>query len=284
MVVPPKLLIASQGGQPVSAALHDTVEQIAALGWLNVGACARTLLHVAARGRSPLVEETARALAAHLRGRVAVDQAAVLDLADSTNEWEGLPRLALSPGAAVSVRGRRGIAVKVPPQYFESWFVITVATVHADPRWRVSGVLAAQAEVLEHLDPGAPRAQLLVEAHRLAASDLAVACGTTGEGEAWWAFSPSDLLVESAIAGAAGIAPRDLPSIRAIAQHELVDGGELPGVDAGPMLAEMLAVREQGRAAVWRAREDLHRIMRTLRKVPHALRRRIAARFAGGNA
>jgi hypothetical protein len=50
------------------------------------------------------------------------------------------------------------------------------------------------------------------------------------------------------------------------------------------MLAEMLAVRERAKAAVWRAREDVHRIARTLRKVPHALRRRIQARFAGGNA
>ena len=284
MMIPPKLLIASQGGQPLAAALHDTIEQIAALGWLNVDACARTLLHVAARGRSTLVAETARALAAHLRGRVRASQAAVLDLVDPTAAWEGLPRLDLSPETAITVRGRRGATVKVPPQYFESWFVITVATVHADPRWRVSGVLAAQAEVLERLDPGAPRERLLVEAHRLGASDLAIACGTTGEGEAWWAFSPSDVLVESAIAGAAGIAPRDLPSIRTIAQHELIDGGELPGVDAGPMLAEMLAVRERTKAAMWRTREDVERIARTLRKVPHALRRRSAARFAGGNA
>jgi hypothetical protein len=186
----------------------------------------------------------------------------------------------------------RGVVVKVPCSWFEPFFLITVAAVHPDRRWRIGGVLQAQAELLAQLNPGAPASVLLWEAHRLGASDLAVVCGARDGGDAWWTASPSDVLVDGSVAHAVGLDARRLPSIRAIARHELLEAWDgagsgdgaapLRGVERGRLGASLLEAQERGALAVRRVCEDVSLISRNLRKVPHALRRRLAARSRGG--
>ena len=279
-----RLMVLEQGGQARATRLRDLVGRIAAFGWLD-GATSRAVVHVGSCGRSGLAVETARALAAALRERAPGRRIDAVDAAASRSEWNGFGRLSIDRADAVVVRGPRGVALHVPKLWFEPFFLITVAAVRPDRRWRIGGVLQAQAEILGDLNPGAPTGLLLSEAHRLGASDLAVACGThAGTGD-WWVASPSDVLAEGAVARAAGIDPRDLPGVRTIARHELVASWEavhtspdLRGVAAGSFGATVLAAREQGIAAGRRTIEDVGLIARNLRKVPQALRRRLSAR------
>jgi hypothetical protein len=250
-----------QDGQDRAARLRDLGARMGGLGWLD-GAVGRAVLHVASSGRCALTAETARAVAAALRAHAPSAHLQVLDLADPGTEGFGLPVLTLDRDDTVVVRGPRGSAVHVPRLWFEPFFLVTVTTVHPDRRWRIGGILCAQAEVLARVNPGAPAGLLLAEAHRLGASDL-----------------------EGAVARAAGLDPRELPGIRAIARHELVASWEaeqvtpdLRGVAAGAAGAAILAVRERGAAAGRRTLEDIGLVTRNLRKVPQALRRRLAAR------
>ena len=279
-----RLVILEQDGQTRSARLRDLVGRVAGLGWLE-GAVSRAILHVGSCGRSALALETGHALATALRERSPALRLDALDPASSNGEWSGVPRLTIDRAESVVVRGPRGVALRVPRLWFEPFFLVTIAAVHPDRRWRVGGVLQAQAEILAHLNPGAPASLLLSEAHRLGASDLAVACGThAGTGD-WWVASPSDVLVEGAVARAAGIDPRDLPGVRTIARHELVASWEavhvapdLRGVATGAFGATVLAAQERGVAAGRRTLEDVGLVARNLRKVPQALRRRLSAR------
>ncbi len=279
-----RLVILEQDGQVRAARLRDLVGRVAALGWLE-RATSRAILHVGSGGQSSLAVETAQALAAALRERSPALRIDLLDLASGGGQRNGLATLTIDRDDTVVVRGPRGSTLHVPRLWFESFFLVTVAPVRPDRRWRIGGVLQAQAEILAHLNPGAPTSLLLSEAHRLGASDLAVACGThAGTGD-WWVASPSDVLVEGAVARAAGIDPRDLPGVRAIARHELVASWEamhvapdLRGVAAGALGATVLAAREHGAAAARRTLEDAGLVARNLRKVPQALRRRLSAR------
>jgi hypothetical protein len=280
-------LTVTQEKMPRAAALRQLAGKVAAQGWLD-GASGHAVLHIGASGRSGLAVETAHALAAALRERSPSLHLEVLDPAEQGGEWNGFPRLAVDRDDTLEVQGPRGVSVHVPCLWFESFLLITVAAVHPDRRWRVGGVLQAQAEILAYLNPGVPRSVLLAEAHRLGASDLAVACATHATDGDWWVASPSDVLVEAAVARAAGIAPREMPSIRTIARHELLESWEavadappLSGVAGGAWNATVLAAREHGAAAGRRTLEDVRRVSRNLRKVPQALRRRLAA-LAGG--
>jgi len=283
-----RLMVLEQDGQARATRLRELVGRVAALGWLD-GATSRAVVHVGSCGRSALAVETAMALTAALRERAPGLRADALDTAASGSQWNGFGRLSIDRADAVVVRGPRGVALHVPKLWFEPFFLITVAAVRPNRRWRIGGVLQAQAEILGHLNPGAPTGLLLSEAHRLGASDLAVACGThAGTGD-WWVASPSDVLAEGAVARAAGIDPRDLPGVRTIARHELVASWEavqgapdvapdLRDVAAGSFGATILAAREQGIGAGRRTIEDVGLIARNLRKVPQALRRRLSAR------
>lgn len=284
MVTETRLLTLEQDGQDRAARLQDLGGRIGDLGWLD-GAVTRVVLHIGSSGRSPLAVETAGAVAAALRAYVPPAHLEVLDLAEPATERYGLPAITLDRDDSVVVRGPRGVAVHVPRLWFESFFLVTVATVHPDRRWRIGGILSAQAEILARLNPGAPAGVLLAEAHRLGASDLAIACGTHPVTGDWWIASPSDVLVEGAVARAAGLDPRELPGIRAIARHELLAAWEaeqtapdLRGVATGAVAAAILAAQERSAAAGRRTFEDVGLVTRNLRKVPQALRRRLAAR------
>ena len=284
MVTGTRLLTLEQDGRARAARLRDLGGRIGELGWLD-GAVARAVVHVGSAGRSALAVETAVAVAVALRERAPAVRVELLDLAESTSDRHGFPSVALDREQTVVVRGPRGAAVQVPALWFEPFFLATVAAVHPDRRWRIGGVLPAQAEVLAFLNPGAPAGLLLAEAHRLGASDLAVACGNHPVTGDWWIASPSDVLVEGAVARSAGLDPRELPGVRAIARHELVTSWEaehaapdLRGVATGAVAAAILAARERGAAAGRRTLEDVGLVARNLRKVPQALRRRLAAR------
>jgi hypothetical protein len=284
VVTKTKLLTVAQQGAPRAAVLRDLLTQVASLEWLD-GPAGRAVLHVGASGRSTLAAETALAVAAMLRERAPSLRLEVLDPAEVGGEWNGVPRLVVDREDTVQVQGPRGIAVRVPRFWFESFFLVTVAAVHPDRRWRIAGVLQAQAEILAYLNPGMASSVLLAEAHRLGASDLAIACGSHPTDGDWWVASPNDLLVDGSVARAAGIDPRDLPSIRTIARHELVESWEatapapeLSSLAHGAGTARVLAAREQSVTAVRRTLEDARLVSRNLRKVPQALRRRLAAR------
>jgi hypothetical protein len=284
VVTKTKLLTVAQQGAPRAAVLRDLLTQAAALGWLDAPA-GRAVLHVGTSGRSLLAAETAQAVAATLRDRVPSLRLEVLDPAEALGEWNGVPRLVVDREETVQVQGPRGIVVRVPCFWFDSFFLVTVAAVHPDRRWRIAGVLQAQAELLAYLNPGMAGSVLLAEAHRLGASDLAIACGSHPADGDWWVASPNDVLVDGSVARAAGIDPRELPSIRTIARHELVESweatapaAELSDIAHGAAAARVLEAREQGVIAVRRTLEDARLVTRNLRKVPQALRRRLAAR------
>jgi hypothetical protein len=277
-------LTLEQDGRNRPARLRDLGGRLGELGWLD-GAIARAVIHVGSAGRSPLAVETAIAVAVALRERAPALRIELLDLSEPGNDRHGVPRVTLDRDQTVLVRGPRGAAVQVPQLWFEPFFLATVAAVHPDRRWRIGGVLQAQAEILAFLNPGAPAGLLLAEAHRLGASDLAIACGSQPATGDWWIASPSDVLVEGAVARSAGLDPRELPGVRAIARHELVASWEaehtapdLRGVAAGAVAAAILAARERGAAVGRRTLEDVGLVTRNLRKVPQALRRRLAAR------
>src|SRR4029450_10541133 len=116
------------------------------------------------------------------------------------------------------------------------------------------------------------------------ASDLAIACGSHPTDGDWWVVSPNDVLVDGSVARAAGIDPRDLPSVRTIARHELLESWEatasapeLSDLAGSAAAARVLAAREHGATAVRRTLDDARMVSRNLRKVPQALRRRLAA-------
>jgi hypothetical protein len=274
---------------PRAVALEQFIGRVVARGWLG-GATDRAVLHIGVSGRSRLAVDTAQALATVLRERSPSLHLEVLDPAERGGEPNGCRRLTLDrdDDDIVEVQGPRGVSVHVPLWWFGSFFLITVAAVHPDRRWRLGGVLQAQAEILAPLNPGVPRGVLLAEAHRLGAPDLAVACGTHAARGDWWVASSNDVLVEAMVARAAGIDPRKLPSLRTIARHEVLESWDsaadlprLPGLAQEAWTAAVLAARERGVAAGRRSLEDVGRVSRNLRKVPQALRRRLTARTSG---
>lgn len=276
-----RLMTVATAGAPRATTLSDLVERAAARGWLEPGA-GRVVIRLARAGRTALVGETGQAIAASLGQRFP-------RLAIEVDDAAGAP---VTAGAddAVEVQGMRGARLRVPRSWFEPFFLITVAGVHRHRRWRVGAVLAAQAEALAAVNPRMPAGVRLAEAHRLGRADLAVACGSHPSDGDWWAISPSDILVDAAVARAAGIDARRLPAIRAIARHELLESWEemgslpsLPHAAAGAMGAALRAAAERATDGARRSVEDVLVITRNLRKVPGALQRRLAAR-AGGRA
>jgi len=251
------------------------MERMAALDWLEEPGD-RVVIQIGAFGRSAQAVETAHALAAGLRERSPSLRIEVVDPATA-------PPMAAAD--AVEVQGPSGTGVRVPRAWFDRFFLITVTSVHPDPRWRIGAALQVQAEVLARRNPGLPAAVLLAEAHRLGGADLAVVCGAHSTAGEWWVASPCEVQLEGAVARAAGLAPGDLPALRVIARHESLEPWDMSV--ALPDMANLVgsatravlgATRERATAATRRAVEDVGRISRTLRKVPQALRRKLAAR------
>ncbi len=232
-------------------------------GWLHAEG-RPVVIQVARSHRTPAVTETARTLAGLLAERSA-----------GCRIDPPLDRAFRVVGVALP----RGVAV--PASWFEPIFLVTVCGVGPDAVGRLAGPLAAQAEPLAALDPRAPFADLVYEAHRLGASDLVVACG-----EGWCALGPSDVALEQALAAAAGVAWEELPYLLAIARHEIVPApaavtGELPDLReclGAAWRARIAAAAAAVRGTTRNLADDVAALRRNLGRVPHAIRRRLPAR------
>ncbi len=205
-------------------------------------------------------------------------------------DWEALAIEPIPAGAAVVVEGLALPEVRVPRLWFESFALITLVEPWPHLCLGLRGVLAAQAAPLQRGGtPAAPAAALAVEAHRLAPSDLAIACGIDAGDAPWWAASASDVSLDCALGAAAGLSARSLPVLRALARHEVLRPGEVLG---RPLPHSPLPLVARALPPLWAAGtalgagargllRDARMVRRNLPRVPGALRRRWAARHGG---
>lgn len=268
-------------------------QSVGKLGWLPE-APSRIVIQVGQSFRSALVVETARCLADFLSDRVPGGVIEVVDPAASSSEWE---RFRLRDSAIDCTLTLSGIAVPeglaVPKLWFESFFLITVSAAHPDRAAQLACVLHAQAEPLRRLGNCSTPQELIYEAHRLAPSDLSIACGYArfdeSASERWWAVSLSDIAVDQAVASAAGVDPARLPMLRALTRHERITSpaelvGTLPRLDGylAPAWKAHASAARSGISASQRAVvHDLIMVRRNLHKIPGFIRRRLAARRRG---
>jgi hypothetical protein len=269
--------------------LDELWARVESRGWF-AGAKPRVVVQVVGGACDRrLLADTVRGLSAFLRTHIGVGEPEILDL-EGGGDWSPFHTLSVSPADSLTVTGIAEPLVTVPSLWFEALFLITVVSIDTDPAARLRGVLAAQAEPLRAMGWRSSRASRVYEAHRLASSDLAVACGAA-RGHAWWLASASDVAVDRAVAHAAGIDPATLPDLRAIARREvpptlaLVE--ELPGLRgvAAPAWRARLAGASDGLVSAGRfVAHDINAVRRNIGRVPHAVRRRLPAlrRRAGG--
>jgi hypothetical protein len=285
------VLARRRGEQTLEQALSDLWRESERRGWLAIIA-PRVLVQVGQRWRSDLVVETARMIARLLAARVPTSQVEILDQAASTNGSHGSQVADEAVERAVTVSGIAAHALRVPERWFESFSLITVTGAGPDPATRMSAVLDAQAEPLRRLNGTMPLTSVAYEAHRLFASDLVVACATTRRedpaSEACWFVSPSDVAVEMALMRASGCDPSDTPYVKMLARHETLPAFELD--DAAPTLAgylgsawraEVHAARTSFAASRHAVIQDVVAVRRNLRRIPPAIRRRLANRKRG---
>jgi hypothetical protein len=273
-----------RGPRPIG--LDALWEEVRRRSWI-VPSAPRIVIQVDQQRRSPLVVETARSLAAFVGG---LAPSARVEIADAAAEER--PSRAADVESAVTVAGMVAHSLRLPAWWFESCVVITVAGVEPDAVTRLSSALDAQAEPLRALNPLTPLATLAYEAHRLFASDLVVACATCRRddpsSDACWFVSPNDVAVEMALARSSGGDPAEMPSLKMIAQHEILPHVALE--QAIPMLSGYVAPAWQAKVHAARNRiattrhaivQDVVAVRRNLRRIPPAIRRRLAARKRG---
>ena len=268
-----------QEGRPRAQVLRALWQQVGERRWAGA-ATARVVVRVGQGWRTPLVVETAGSLATALAEQLPGVEVSVVDV----------PLADVRIDRTVQVAGIAAPRLTVPMDWFDSFFSVTVAGIGPDPSDRLHGVLAAQAEPLRTLGNAVAPEALTYEAHRLAASDLVVACGCADPGnvasEAWWVVSPSDVGAEIAIARACGLTPERLPALRVLAAHELLpaleEAGEplprLTGVVAPAFPAHVRTALTRMTASGRAIRDDLWTIRANLGKVPNFVRRKLAAR------
>lgn len=280
---PVRVLAHRQSEQTLAQALGDLCRKVETAGWL-AGETPRVVVQVGQRWRSSLVVETAKSLAAWLAGKVPRAEIELRDAAAHANgqHAEG------DAGRPFVVAGITADDVRIPEWWFESRFVITVAGAGPARAGRLSGVLDAQAEPLQSLGNQLSPASLAYEAHRLFASDLAVACATLHRdgptSEACWFVGPSDVAVEMALMRASGCEPSGMPYIQMLASHEILPVLALEGIP--PRIGGYLAPQWQARGNALRTRWDARRqaalrdaraFRRNLWRIPSAVRRRLSA-------
>ncbi len=264
-------------------ALQELVRRLDAAGLL-AAAAPRAVIHVGHRWRSDLVVATARALASAIAER-STSTAVMIEDAGATSNGTA-PRDAAAD-ASVTIAGVAAHALRVPEHWFGSFFLVTVSGAGPDPATRISAVLDAQAESLRRLDPTLPPATAAYEAHRLFASDLAVACATAcladATSEACWLAGANDVAVEIALMRASGCDPSPMPYVRMLAKHEVLPEVEVDGATAplsgyvGPAWrAEVHAARQRFATSRHAVVQDVIAVRRNLKRIPPAVRRRLA--------
>ncbi len=239
---------------------------------------ARVVVQVARTREPSVAAETAARLVAGLRRRHPELDVALL--AVPAGEDRGPSAASWRLASPVEPDG-----VRIPTFWCEDVHLVTVAPVVTDVLCRIGAVLDAQAQILAELNPDLPRLDLLFEAHRLGASDVAIACGIDTNGTPFWLVGRSDVAVEAAVAEAAGLAPSTLPHLRIFTD---VDSSRAASArDAAlPSVAGISPARWQsfGAAAVQAARRGMRRAVRDVRlaassaeRVPEFLRRHLPA-------
>lgn len=244
----------------------------------------RVVVHVARSARGEIVVETARALITFLRraGVVTVD---VIDPGGRVADWPnvGWIDLAATERLRVDAACVRGGAM-VPTLWLDDFYFVTVTGIAPDPRYGLSGILAAQAALLP--ESGIDDLGVIFEAHRLLAADLNIACGTRIAGspasETWWAASRDDVRLECAIAAAAGASPMTLPHLHYLSRHEVMptsSGLMERHIALENHVASVEAVRAaRTRAAITRVarmiREDIGLAAANLHRIPQFIERR----------
>lgn len=291
----PTVLGWRESAKPPQEVCRDLWYQVEYLGWLRCLA-PRVVIQIGQTGRSAIVLETARSLVAFLTERVPDIVLEVLDPAAQSSDWGSVP---VRDVAVEDTWCLAGIAAPddliVPALWFEAYSLATIAAVGTSSFGRLSGVLEAQAEPLQRLRNPHALETLLYEAHRLAPSDLVVACGYASQhnptSPRWWIVSASDIAVQQVVAGAAGIAPAAHPSLRAIARHEVFAPtpqlcGDLPRLHgyAPPVWqvrinAIWLRVNAWGHTVV----HDLRMLRRNVPRIPRAIGRRLARLYKKGS-
>lgn len=282
------LLTCGQGDRSLAQALADLWMQAEGRGWFATP-LPRIVVQVGQRWRSALVVETAASLARLLANRA---PSAQVETVDSGTEPFRLESMRISKDATSPVLAVSGITarqVRIPEWWLESFFLITVTGAGPDPMGRISAVLDAQAEPLRRVGNSLASASLAYEAHRLFASDLVVACGTTRRDdpttEAYWFVSPSDIAAEMALMRATGCEPSQMPYIKTLARHELLPKLDLK--DIAPTMTgyvtpswqvRLNAVRATIVASRTTALQDLESLRHNLQRLPLAVRRRLAMR------
>jgi hypothetical protein len=267
----PTVLCRVEGPEGRRAALSALWREAEALGWH--AADEPVVVRVAESGDVALARETARALVAFLE-----EGGYPVELHEGAPAGESLRVVGLTPPRELTV----------PRRWFEPHLLVTVAAVAPSAAARVAGVLDAQAEPLRALANPHAAGDLVYEAHRLAAPDLAVACGHADGRDtaspAWWAVGTSDVAVERVVAAAAGVAADALPWLRVLARHELLPApavvrGALPVLRrvAGPAwLSRGAAMAARVRASRAAALRDARTFRRNVHKIPGFVRRRLA--------
>lgn len=260
-------------------------------GWLALpGHQPHVVIQVGQAARSPAVIATGRSLASRLAKLAPGTRIEVLDQAAAPGDWG-----ALAVRHIVSEERLRVRAVSVPqglvlPQlWFESFVLITVTEASSSATSRIASVLAAQAEPLSQLRNIGVPAAFIYEAHRLAASDLAIVCGTMhpshGASGNFWAASTSDTALEQAILAAGGITPEDsAPHFQELLRHELPPPsprveGDLPTLrhltaPAWEIRREVLTSKVRNSSHVFA--QDMRTLQGNLHKIPAFVRRRVA--------
>jgi exopolysaccharide biosynthesis WecB/TagA/CpsF family protein len=271
-----------------STSLEALLEDAGAAGWLPRGD--RIVVQLAGRVRSADLVDCARSLVGFLRQRLPKARIDVLDPTGDADEWRAFGARRIEAGRGLGVRGIAVPELRVPELWFQSYSMVTVVAPHPSPAARMAGALEAQAGALHDLGNAHDGAALAYEAHRLAASDLVIACGRTRFGdcasEPWWAVSPSDVLLDHAVAGAAGITPSRLPSVQAVARQERLP--ELPvaaprlprltGYAAPPLVVALTRFRARLSAAAHGLGRDARMAVHNAGKIPGYVRRRLASR------
>lgn len=268
-----------QGDRELQPALEDLWRSLGDIAWPGPDGC--IVIQVGATGRTPLTVETARSLARWLAARRPGCRIEISDVLSDPNAWPGLTPARWIGGDTVSVAGLGALrSVNVPADWFEPFFLVTIAGAGPAAATRISGVLGAQAEVLVALNPGQPRGPLRCEAHRLAASDLAIACGSTGAAERAWWIAGGDVAVERAVGASCGLRPAELPTLRQLAEHQVVPvAGEVAssntlGVRPAPGWQAALASAGDTWTATWATlRYDVPAVRRNITRVPAFVRR-----------
>ena len=119
-----------------------------------------------------------------------------------------------------------------------------------------------------------------VKSHFGEATPLAVEHGTPAS-ERWWAVSPSPIALDQHVASAAGLNPRRVPNIQALARHFVlppvpVCSGALPRLSrcVSPFLyARASRVQSVIQSRFCRLNDDFMASRRNLHKIPELLRR-----------